>query len=386
MTSASRPCSERLRRWLTGLLAALACGWAVPAAAHKASDAYLQLDATAKALTLRIDVALRDLDAALDLDADADGKLTWSEVKAGWPAIEAYVLRGVRIEGCALRPAGQALERRNDGAYAALTLQSDCALAADPKIGYSLFLETDPTHRGLARIERPGQALRLLVLEPAPASVAPAAPARASERFEFVREGMHHIVTGYDHVLFLICLLLPAVMRRTGSGKAGGWAPVERLSQAVWPVLGIVTAFTLAHSITLALAATGKVTLPSSFIEPAIAATIILAAIDNVRPLFGGRRGLVTFLFGLIHGFGFAGVLAELSLPPGRFAWALFQFNLGIELGQALIVLALIGLLYLARRDRRYPAWVIGGGSYAAMAMGALWLVERTSNVKLLPF
>ena len=374
-----------MRRWLASLLAVLACAWAVPAAAHKASDAYLQLDATASALTLRIDVALRDLDAALDLDADADGRLTWGEVKAGWPAIEAYVLRGVRIEGCALRPAGQALERRNDGAYAALTLHSDCALAADPKIGYSLFLETDPTHRGLARIQLAGQALRLQVLEPS-AVTASASPPRESERFEFLREGMHHIVTGYDHLLFLVCLLLPAVMRRTGPGTNGGWAPVERLSQAVWPVLGIVTSFTLAHSITLALAATGRVTLPSSFIEPAIAATIILAAIDNVWPLFRGRRGLVTFFFGLIHGFGFAGVLAELSLPTGRFAWALFQFNLGIELGQAVIVLALIGLLYLARRDRRYPGWVIGGGSYAAMAMGALWLVERSANLKLLPF
>ena len=367
-----------MHRWLALLLATLVCA---PAAAHKASDAYLQLDATASALTLRIDVALRDLDAALDLDADADGRLTWGEVRAGWPAIEAYVLRGVRIEGCPLRAAGQALERRNDGAYAALTLRSDCALAADPKIGYSLFLETDPTHRGLARIEQAGQALRLQVLVPSVAAPVASAP-RESGRFEFVREGMHHIVTGYDHLLFLVCLLLPAVMRRTPAG----WAPVERLSQAVWPVLAIVTSFTLAHSITLALAATGRVTLPSSFIEPAIAATIILAAIDNVWPLFRGRRGLVTFFFGLIHGFGFAGVLAELNLPAGRFAWALFQFNLGIELGQAAIVLALIGLLYLARRDRRYPSWVIGGGSYAAMAMGMLWLVERTSSVKLLPF
>ena len=374
-----------MRRWFAILLSALACAWAAPAAAHKASDAYLQLDATASALTLRIDVALRDLDAALDLDADANGRLTWGEVKAGWPAIEAYVLRGVRIDGCPLRAAGQALERRNDGAYAALTLRADCALAAQPKIGYSLFVETDPTHRGLARIQQPGQALRLQVLEPSAAASAASAPAAAG-RFEFVREGMHHIVTGYDHLLFLVCLLLPAVMRRTGNERGGGWAPVERLSQAVWPVLAIVTSFTLAHSMTLALAATGRVTLPSSFIEPAIAATIILAAIDNVWPLFRGRRGLVTFVFGLIHGFGFAGVLAELDLPTGRFAWALFQFNLGIELGQALIVLALIGLLYLARRDRRYPGWVIGGGSYAAMAMGALWLVERSANVKLLPF
>ena len=145
---------------------------------------------------------------------------------------------------------------------------------------------------------------------------------------------MRHILSGYDHVLFLLCLLLPAVMRRTPAG----WQPVERLAQAVWPVVGIVTAFTVAHSITLALAALKLVSLPSAFIEPAIAVTIVLAALDNVRPMFPVRRVVVTFFFGLIHGFGFAGVLAELDLPRADFAWALLQFNLGLEAGQLVIV------------------------------------------------
>ena len=100
--------------------------------------------------------------------------------------------------------------------------------------------------------------------------------------------------------------------------RDGGWQPVERLSQAILPVVGIVTAFTVAHSITLALAALELVSLPSSFIEPAIALTIVLAAIDNVWPIFPVRRVVVTFVFGLIHGFGFAGVLAELNLPTAR--------------------------------------------------------------------
>ena len=370
-----------MRRLFACLLAGLVCAVAVPAHAHKASDAYLQIDAADTGLALRIDIALRDLDAALDLDADADGRLTWGEVKAAWPAIDAYVASRLRVEGCALRIESRALERRGDGAYAALGLRSDCRLGSAPKIAYTLFAETDPTHRGLARIQTPGAPLALQVLDPG-APVALAGPAVAPQRFQFVREGVHHIVTGYDHLLFLLCLMLPAVMRRTPAG----FAPVERLSQAVWPVLAIVTGFTVAHSITLALAALKIVTLPAWFIEPAIAATIVLAAIDNLRPIFGGRRGLVTFAFGLIHGFGFAGVLAELNLPPAGFAWALFQFNLGLELGQALIVLALIGLLFLLRRDRRYPAWVIRGGSYAALAMGVLWLVERSVDVKLLPF
>lgn len=205
--------------------------------------------------------------------------------------------------------------------------------------------------------------------------------AEGHARLEFIHEGITHIVTGYDHVLFLICLMLPAVMRR----GPHGWAPVERLSQALLPVLGIVTAFTVAHSITLGLAAMKWVSLPPSFIEPAIAVTIVLAAIDNLRPIFADRRALVTFLFGLVHGFGFANVLAELSLPPADFAWALLQFNLGIEIGQITIVAVAVALLFFLRQRRRYPRWVISGGSCAAIVVGVLWFVERTANVSLLP-
>jgi len=172
------------------------------------------------------------------------------------------------------------------------------------------------------------------------------------------------------------------VMRRTPDG----WRPVGQLSQAVWPIVGIVSAFTVAHSITLGLAAMKVVSLPSAFIEPAIAVTIILAALDNVWPVFPVRRVIVTFFFGLIHGFGFAGVLAELNLPTARFAWALLQFNLGLEVGQLMIVIVVTAILFLVRRRRRYPGWVIGGGSVAAMVVGAVWLVERTANVSLLGF
>ena len=149
--------------------------------------------------------------------------------------------------------------------------------------------DVDATHRGIARIELDGAPGVLRVLDPARPDVA-GVPAAKAALPSFLREGVRHILTGYDHVLFLLCLLLPSVMRRTPHG----WQPVERLGQAVWPVLGIVTAFTLAHSITLALAALKLASLPPSFIEPAIAATIVLAAFDNVRPIFNGLRSRPT--------------------------------------------------------------------------------------------
>jgi hypothetical protein len=298
------------------------------------------------------------------------------------------------IEGCELRPVERGLERRNDGTYAVLHLTSSCTLPASPRIVYTLFAEVDPTHRGIAKIQRPGRPLSLSVLDPSHAATVAAASASAASgaasgeaaaaprRWEFLGEGIGHILGGYDHVLFLLCLLLPAVMRRT----VEGWQPVERLSQAILPVVGIVSAFTAAHSITLTLAALKLVSLPSSFIEPAIAVTIVLAALDNVWPIFPVRRIVVTFFFGLIHGFGFASVLAELNLPTADFAWALLQFNVGLELGQLMIVIVATAVLFNLRGWSRYGTLVIRGGSLVAMTIAGLWFIERTANVKILPF
>ena len=388
--------SRIARTWRSVVVAGALGACAVAAQAHKSSDSYLQLDARPGALAVRWDIALRDLDVALDLDADADGKLTWGEIKTAWPRIEAYATARLAIEGCPLTAGERGLERRSDGAYAVLHLSSTCTLPSPPAIRYALFADVDPTHRGIAKVERPGEPVVLSVLDPgraaaagsaAAGSAASGAAAASSEvaapsRWQFLEEGIRHILGGYDHVLFLLCLLLPAVMRR----REGRWEPVDRLSQAVLPVAGIVTAFTVAHSITLALAALKIVSLPSSFIEPAIAVTIVLAAIDNVWPVFPVRRVVVTFCFGLIHGFGFASVLAELNLPTADFAWALLQFNLGLEAGQLMIVVVATVVLFALRHWARYRAVVIRGGSFIAMAIAGTWFVERAADLKLLPF
>lgn len=414
----------RCRQWLGGLLACLfGVLLANPAEAHKGSDAYVQLRLDGDASTLRADLALRDLDMVLDIDTDANGQLTWGEVRAAYPAIERYLSTRVQVEGCHWQSVVPALERRADGVYAALTWAGRCEPRKTwPAIHYSALHEVDPTHRAIARIERADGATVLQVLDPASSSVgvakesalpptgagplpaasvpglagsdsqavsgateasSPGAPLAAGTPAAsgFIREGMRHILGGYDHVLFLLCLLLPAVMRRTASG----WQPVDRLGQALWPVAAIVTAFTLAHSVTLTLAGLKLVSLSPAFIEPAIAVTIVLAALDNLTPIFHGRRAIVTFLFGLIHGFGFASVLGELNLPTAQFAWALFQFNLGIELGQLLIVVAAVAALFAFRHQRWYRPVVIRGGSVVAIVIGALWFIERTAHLAILP-
>jgi hypothetical protein len=392
------------------LLGALLLG-AAPAHAHKASDAYLQLHRSGDTLDVRWDIALRDLDALLELDANADRKLSWGEVRARLPDIRAYALARLRLQQgqCPLalteaQPA--AVEDRIDGAYLVLQLRGQCAAstvgtagaagaqAASLDIDYRLFHEVDPTHRGLLRMEADGAAQPTVrSLDPAAGPVQVPWPGAAAATAEtgagtgasdtsFFRDGIHHILIGYDHILFLVCLLLPAVLRR----RTEGWEPVIGWREAVWPMLGIVTMFTIAHSITLALAGLKVVTISPRIIEPGIAITIMLAAIDNIYPVLRGRRKLFSFLFGLIHGFGFAGALAELDLPLRDFVVALLQFNLGVEAGQLMVVAVVLVALLALRHWRRYPPLVLRGGSALAVLVAAIWLGERVFDVKVLPF
>lgn len=411
---------------LAGLLMAL------PAQAHKASDAYLQLQQEGQLLSVRWEVALRDLQSLLPLDANDDGRITWGELKARQTEIEGYMLSHLSVQGganalpCALRPAASkpALERRADGTYYSLRLSGACpGRASSLQVSYRFMQEIDPTHRGLlvwtgasdapvalvpdgrvVTLVRPPQALSMLDapahgllstgvrtasytpdLAQSVASVKPVEPVRA-HAWQLVRDGIHHILAGADHVLFLVCLLLPAVlMRRSGASGLRALAPVPHARAAIVPVLGAVTMFTLAHSITLTLAGLGWVHLPPRIVEPGIALTIALAAIDNVWPIFKGHRHLFTFLFGLVHGFGFAGVLSELNLPPSGFVWALLQFNIGVELGQMLVVVPAMAVLLPLRHWQAYPRQFMPAASMVALAVAAGWWVERVFDLGFMP-
>ncbi|CAN5561277.1 HupE/UreJ family protein [soil metagenome] len=377
------------------LSALLALG-AGPAHAHKASDAYVQLQRTGDTVDLRWDIALRDLDATLDLDANADRRLSWGEVRSRLVEIRAYALAHLSLQGgqCVLTEAEPpAVDDRIDGAYLVLHLQAPCKTGSAIDVDYRMFREVDPTHRGLLRVQADGGAaptVRSLGPSGGPVSVpwpgagvaAIADTKGAAPDGSFFHDGIHHILIGYDHILFLVCLLLPAVLRR----RDGGWAPVGRWRDAIWPMLGIVTMFTIAHSITLALAGLKIVTLSPRIIEPGIAITIMLAAFDNIRPILRGRRKLFSFLFGLIHGFGFAGALAELDLPLRDFVLALLEFNLGVEAGQLMVVAVVLVALLALRHWRRYPPLVLRGGSALAVLVAAIWLGERVLDVKVLPF
>jgi hypothetical protein len=473
-------------------VAAVGLAAALPAQAHKASDAYMAFQVVGGDVDARIDIALRDLDRDLDLDTDADDQLSWKEVRTRWADIAALARNDIRLSAdgarCAPEPAttpvtaanAPALTEHSDGHYAVLRMHWHCGTPVHQlSVDYELFARSDPTHRGIVRVGRPTRRAadaasasgpvgaadetptQLAVLSPGngwhrfrlprpSASAVPstrasavasasvpgsesaatagaarvidagrqmprrAAPGRtadiaaagighavdadvdlsgsdaaSSSFFGFVREGIHHILIGYDHILFLLSLLLPAVWirsratdPRTGLPRAR-WLPAADLRFASTNVLKVVTAFTVAHSITLALSVFDIVDPPSRWVESVIAASVVLAALNNIWPLVSEARWKLTFVFGLVHGFGFASALKDAGLAHGALAGPLVGFNVGVEIGQLCIVAVVLPIAWSLRGTRTYRG-AFAGGSLAIAMVAGLWLVQRAFDLSLI--
>ena len=372
-------------RWLL----AMAMGLPIAVCAHKPSDAYLQLQVRGAVVEQRFDIALRDLERDLALDDDDDGRLTWQEVRSRWNDIAQFALQGATVQAdglsCRPEPAQPAqLDEHSDGRYAVVLRQWTCPAAVrQVGVSYALFAQTDPTHRGIARLQS-GDRTETAVLSAGAgphrfATVAEDATPRPQRVAGFVEEGIHHILIGTDHILFLLALLLPAVlMRKPGTA----WEPAPAFRPVLTDVLKVVTAFTVAHSVTLALAAFDVVDPPSRWVESVIAASVVLAAVNNLFPVIREGRWKLTFAFGLVHGFGFASALKDLGLRQGELAVPVVAFNLGVELGQlGIVALFLLGTWRL-RGTRLYRHILFKGGSVAIAAMACLWLVERAFDLQ----
>lgn len=373
-----------LRRCLFILL--LLCPLAV--LAHKASDSYLVLDIKGRELSGQWDIALRDIDFALGLDTDGNGEIIWGELRARHADIAAWALSRLSLQRggtCTLQVAHHQVDDHTDGGYAVLRLAGACpAATGDVALNYRLLFELDALHRGLLRLNLDGVP-QTAVLSPDSGaqrfeSGAAAFASRLAQFRQYLFEGIWHIWIGFDHILFLLALLLPAVLLR----EAGHWRGAARFGDALREVVWVVTAFTAAHSITLTLAALGLISLPSRLVESVIAVSVVLAAANNLRPLFDRRRWMMAFGFGLIHGFGFASVLAELGLPKETLVLSLLGFNLGVEAGQLAIVAVFLPLAYALRNSGFYRRGVLVGGSLIIIVIALLWLIERALDLKLI--
>ncbi len=352
--------------------------------AHKASDSYLVVDVKGNAVTAQWDIALRDIDFALGLDRDGNAEITWGELRARQSDLAAWALSRLaltRTGTCPLQLTGLQVDEHTDGGYAVLHLTGVCPGAtAALGLQYRLLFDLDSLHRGLLRLTLDG-VTHTTVFSPTNSQLQflTAQASRWDSFSQYLVEGVWHIWIGFDHILFLLSLLLPAVLvlhiRR--------WQGVTNLGVAVREVLWVITSFTVAHSITLSLAALGLVSLPSRLVESAIALSVVLAAANNLWPVVERRRWLVAFGFGLIHGFGFASVLAELGLPADALVLSLLGFNVGVEVGQMAIVAGFLPAAFLLRNTRFYLRGVFVLGSWLTMAVALLWLLERALNLKL---
>jgi hypothetical protein len=400
-------------KWAGVLLVAL-CGVG-PTYAHKGSDAYLDVQEAAgangnRALRFDLSVAVKDLDLAIAVDANADGKVTWGEVKAATPALLALMNQTAQLSAtgdkdCRLVWQFRGAERRGDGAYLQFAAQAECPAARTQGFEYTLFKALDANHRLLMAGKIAGKDF-LTTVSPQQvnavslgASVMPPgsghadgesarrveSEAQPGGRWAAMRDyfslGVHHLLEGYDHLAFLLALVLPLQLSLRPKSRPADNGVAALLSQRkVWSsLLTTVTAFTIGHSVTLVLATLGWTTASPQWVEPVIALSIAATAMLNLWPVKGLRTDVLALGFGMVHGYGFAGLLQEAAAPQGLLPYALAGFNLGIEAGQLMAVSAWVLVSQLVVNQTWYHRLVVRRGSQLLTLLAVWWFWQRVA-------
>ncbi len=354
----------------------------VTVSAHSPSTSYLFISEEHGNLQMRWDIALRDLEQAMGLDSNLDQNITWQELLDKQSAISAYAFSNLDLQqgdkACQLSQIsnnGLQVEEHSDGSYAVLHIKPTCEeKQGELTLNYHLLFNDDPDHRGIILDQRGENNQQPFIASPENQLIKLDQPVSNFQNlWNFIKQGIWHILIGFDHILFIVTLMLPAVLYY----KKSQWHAAKAFKPALFDLMKVITAFTVAHSITLSLATLELVMLPSRWVESAIALSVVLVAINNIKPLFTHSRWGVAFAFGLIHGFGFASVLGDLDLSAGSLFLSLLGFNLGVEVGQGLILLTLFPIAYLLRETLFYQHYLLKGGSLLISMLASFWLVQR---------
>lgn len=284
------------------------------------------------------------------------------------------------------------------------TLENTYTLPDSLEVDYSAFFNEDPSHRAFLVVEYNWKAgiinneanISLYFVPGETTDTLSLTDFSVWKGFRtMIKQGIWHIWIGIDHILFLIALILPSVVRRTYNTEAvqapkpvgqgfinWNWTPVSRFKPAFIYIIKVITFFTIAHTITLTLASLQLVNLPSRLVESAIALSIGLAAFHNIKPIFKGRDWVIAFGFGLFHGFGFATVLGDLGLTSEFLSLSLLGFNIGVEIGQVVIIAFIFPILFLFRRFQFYPQGLVYG-SVLLILVSLYWFIERGFDINL---
>ena len=356
--------------------------WPVTARAHQTSMKVLQVEVRGQELALQLTASVADAAAALGDVADgAPAAQVAERVQRADAAaqIAAWVTVRAADAACAAGPAQGRVT--DDGRNVAVRWAARCAGATtELTLDLDAFFALDQSHTMLVRVTGGGGAMETLAgAEDTPLRLRLVdAP---TTFWHWLRLGANHIFGGADHLAFLLALLLGTAIERAPA--PGAWR-LRPWRAAVAASAALVSAFTLAHSATLALAALGYLALPPRWVETSIALSIAYAAVETWRTPVAPRRWVAAFLFGLVHGLGFATALLDL-LPSARVITPLLAFNLGVEFGQLLIVVLALPLLIAIARivgARRYRTRVIPLTTAILLALALLWTVERALDLR----
>ena len=389
----------KARRWMKRygcFLCLLACTFIFEnrVSAHVVGQSYIFLTIEDELISGRLEVAVSDLNKVIGSSFPTDGTATRAQLGPFMNAIEAYLLEHVAIalpEGpVAIRLGDQHLFDIDVGQFVVVDFDLGTfeEIPDYLDIRYSVLFAVEPAHQGLLVVEHNwktgtfNDGLNVALIFGAD-DIAQRLDLTSSTVWRGFRSlvelGVHHIWIGIDHVLFLMALLLPAVLRRDN----GKWKAREGFRSALIQVVKIVTLFTIAHSVTLSLAALNVVRVSSRLVESIIAISIAFAAMDIVVPVFRGRVWLVVFGFGLFHGFGFASVLGTMGILGKYMALSLLGFNLGVEIGQVAIIAIAFPLLFWMRRIKWYAYPFVQAGAAAFIFVSLYWFIERAFEVDL---
>ena len=347
--------------------------------AHQLSTAYLSGSFNDTGLFQgQWQVRLYDLEQAIGIDEDGDGELRWRELQNRAEIVTKYLQYHLTFsranQECtfALEPDWKIDEHFNE-AYLLLPVRAQCAIAGTVKINYSAFFEIDSQHKLLLSLLNEKNSVPYILSDSTPSlEINEQSGSRFKTFTEFVKQGAVHIWIGLDHILFLISLLLTCALTR----RDRHWIANPKIRDIVWRTTWIVTAFTLAHSVTLTATALNFINLPSRWVEVGIAITVALAALNNIFPLVL-RLGWLTFSFGLLHGMGFAGALGELGLPNDQKILTVLAFNLGVEIGQMAIVAIVLPVLIYVRKYYWYTRYTMAALSGIIVLIALQWIVQR---------
>lgn len=356
------------------LLAVVVLAFATSAKAHAPSTSYVGIESGPGKARIELKLDLRDVARVVDLDADRDGQVTWGELKRVHGPLTDYVQGRLELSvtglTCPLASEDLKVDHLLGGTFAVLTFAAPCD-ARSLRLHYGLFFDVDADHRAILKV---GGSSAGVMTKAAQNKILSLEPSNLRDVLrEYIGQGIVHIWEGFDHLLFLMVLLIPA-------------ASAPSFRRALLETLKVVTAFTISHSLTLGLVTLGAFKLPLRLVEATIALSIVLTALSNLRPFLGGRAWVLAGGFGLIHGCGFASVLSDVGLKFGALIPSLIAFNVGVELGQALLVAVALPILYFVHESRFYRPVVYWGGSLCAAALAAVWMGERIFDFKILPF